>query len=1003
MEISQHYYTSFINRERGNAGFQVKAMSPAISPDTQNMILRLIAYRIPSSLDERAFKTHPRALRYYLFNEREALLISSRSNGNDPNGRPGNFFAHTLVVDPQIFTTVPPILYWESAFWCQEDTETRTTLQTLPDLPGDPELDIDAMWTFLQEGKRRAHFYKLLCAVIHGAGKQRRRIIIIDSDEHVAFWIAAVSCMLPPAYRPLLSFTTYHHDPYQSQFFITGTPPSVDLRLASEDYKSYFILNMQENKVSNVEHSLYAELAYGYATPEQYDNEMLTFFSRYAHRFPNPTVIDEQLDSIVLYARIMKKESSLSFSANELQAVRQALPTFEQMKYYEAQDIKDLKLLDDFLRRFYQASNNYDAEQLRQRIGTLLKKHKVPTDEIFKQDLIMYTRQIFGNYTSDIGTNAVKGLERLLQEYGQEKFIDQVNQADYLSMLFKLIQNPQLPHLIRMWQAIGPYLQPNMTTRNIFAESIDAWSNYAIDGVKNKARDTKSLGTLFRTLQTAIAPQGPLWFASLVKNASSDELPVEAYHLNSFYCAFVSPLSLEQREPYRNALRPLFSNLIEDEFAHDLAQTDVLKMLPAIRKWVMYVQRTQFHEPEALVAQGLATLRNHYQTQPEQWIMIARECLIDPQLSPVLGQWKARLLETAFSSLLLSQFELEHLPLYRQYSNDESLSARNRTIINGFLAMYDRHLTSQLSEELSKYAFSLSREMYHLELSNFCNNFFTAQLSDKDHFHLLTAFFVRQHEDLFWQIYWEKLCVMPTDTVARLLAFWFSPHPIQLPHPYITQDFLLALQRNLLHWQKMPDFQKTLSQMVHDPWYLAIQDSILIRKNVLFTKGQDLMKQMQKRLPNQKPDDDAEEQEQRLQDAMRRLFAKGSIRDNHLSMLRPIWEAYTPVQFWEAYKERLIQILLSDDAEQVLELFSFWFDASFSFLASQPFIAQSFFIGLPQVFELACKENEGDLRKMAQKLSTHIERAPAAYRWYALIESFLPEQPTEQRSRKFKR
>jgi hypothetical protein len=46
MEISQHYYTSFINRERGSAGFQVKAMSPGISPDTQNMILRLIAYRI---------------------------------------------------------------------------------------------------------------------------------------------------------------------------------------------------------------------------------------------------------------------------------------------------------------------------------------------------------------------------------------------------------------------------------------------------------------------------------------------------------------------------------------------------------------------------------------------------------------------------------------------------------------------------------------------------------------------------------------------------------------------------------------------------------------------------------------------------------------------------------------------------------------------------------------------------------------------------------------------
>src|SRR5579859_1185227 len=146
MEILQYYYTSFINKETGSAGFQVKAMSRDIRPETQAMIARLMAYRIPPALDERKINTHPIALRYYYLDAEECLLMCSQSNGNDPNGRPGNFFAHVLVADPTLFTSVPPIFYWNSDFWLTKDTSTRTELGTLPDLPGDPALDFDEMW-----------------------------------------------------------------------------------------------------------------------------------------------------------------------------------------------------------------------------------------------------------------------------------------------------------------------------------------------------------------------------------------------------------------------------------------------------------------------------------------------------------------------------------------------------------------------------------------------------------------------------------------------------------------------------------------------------------------------------------------------------------------------------------------------------------------------------------------------------------------------------------------
>src|SRR5216110_2242634 len=333
MDILQYYYTSFINKETGSAGFQVKAMSRDIRPDTQTMIARLMAYRIPPALNERTIDTHPVALRYYYLNAQECLLMCSQSNGNDPNGRPGNFFAHVLVADPSHFTTIPPICYWKSDFWLKEDKQTRTELGKLTDIPGDPELDIDEMWNFLQQKGHMEKFHKLMCAVVDGASS-RRRIIIIDDAEHVALWVAAVSCMFPPAYRPLLSFTTYHHDPYQSQFFITGTSKEAQFRLSPSDYESYFVLNMNENKVSDVKGSLYARLVLNFATSETYDTEMLDFFSMYASRFPSPTAINDQLDLIALYARIMREDGSVALSENGRRALLLVLPTFEQLKNY---------------------------------------------------------------------------------------------------------------------------------------------------------------------------------------------------------------------------------------------------------------------------------------------------------------------------------------------------------------------------------------------------------------------------------------------------------------------------------------------------------------------------------------------------------------------------------------------------------------------------------------------------------------------------------------------
>src|SRR2546421_5548797 len=265
MEIRQYYYTSYIHRQTGQAGFQIKAMSPGISPALQATIARLIDYRIPSACNTDALETHPLALLYFYTESGASILLCSRSSGKDEYGRPGNFFAHVVVLDLDAtpFTSTPPVFFWKSPFWRTGDPEEREAVVSLPVLPSfdvEPALDVEDIWHFLAQGQRRAWLYKLMCAVIQSR-KTQRRIVIFDTDEHVALWIAAVSCLLPPAYRPLLTFATYHHDPCQTPYLITGTATSSSLRALSADDLAYFLLDTATGQASPFEPSAYAELA----------------------------------------------------------------------------------------------------------------------------------------------------------------------------------------------------------------------------------------------------------------------------------------------------------------------------------------------------------------------------------------------------------------------------------------------------------------------------------------------------------------------------------------------------------------------------------------------------------------------------------------------------------------------------------------------------------------------------------------------------------------------
>src|SRR6266700_3726741 len=596
MAVLQHYYTSFVNKETGSAGFQVKAMSPGISPDTQSMISRLIAYRIPPTLNEYAIETHPIALRYYYKDPHESILLCSQSNGNDENGRPGNFFAHTLVLEPDIFTTVPPVLYWRSPMWQTKDPGNRTQLAPLRSFDEDSWLDIEKVWEFLAQGPRRKQFYKLMSEVVHSNTTQRR-IVIIDSADNVALWIAAVSCMLPPAYRPLLSFATYHHDPYQSWFLITGTTDDSAFRSAPEESVSHFVLDGKTNRTSPAEDSQYANLVRTYATPERYETYMLGFFLWYEQRFPKPTCIDERLDLFAFYVHLRRKKDPVTFSASILKVINIVLDTFEKLPASSDEDREELAHLKDVLEDARQKSRKVEVQEAYNRVVHLYQKHNIPTDDIFKDNLRYCTELLL---TDRIAEAAVRLLKQLHQMYNDDLFVTFVNQRDYLQYVVDTLLNSSHDKLLLIWKHIGPYLRPGSHSQVLFLRSLRMWENLLQNNLTPQANELLSL------IKNTLEGRELEWLRLLVGSTTGlPDLTIER-----FYWQLVSTLSLEQREPYRAIVQQVVPTIVDLEFGKELAASHLQSKIEVICRWVTYTTgRPAIKAPADILSDGLALLK----------------------------------------------------------------------------------------------------------------------------------------------------------------------------------------------------------------------------------------------------------------------------------------------------------------------------------------------------------------------------------------------------------
>lgn len=994
MSVLQHYYTSFVNRENGSAGFQVKAMSPGIPPDTQSTITRLIAYRIPPTLTEYDISRHPIALRYYYEGTHRSILLCSQSNGADENGRPGNFFAHTLVLEPDKFKRIPPILYWRSPFWRTKDPGTNTSINPLSNFDEEPTLDIENVWSFLAQRRRVEYFQKLMSAVIH-CNTSHRRIVIIDTADNVAMWVAAVSCMLPPDYRPMLSFATYHHDPYQAQFMITGTTSDSSFRASSEEYMSFFILNAETGKISDVESSPYAEeTAISARSIDEYESRLLNLFMRYPQRFPAPTVIDEQLDQMVRYARVLNQQNQIVLTSDDLQAISQALTIFEQSNKFTREDLLELNHLGITLSNAYETQPQLEQTIYKEysRIVALQKEHQIPTDEAAMNDLKRFTQRLVRDSHLE---QVLARLSNLRQTYGEDMFLSTVNHPDYLQWQYQLLKSANVQQLADVWTYLGSYIRMNQQSHRLLVLSL------SMLGTLRQAKRSKEGSPLLNAIVNAAAgrEQEVLELAA----AHYQELPPET--LEHFYCRFVTRFDLEMRVPYRTIVQRVCSDIHIYELRYEVSRGGIENGLVALERWIDHAKRQRMTSIPVLIDEGLHRLQLLYQNLPQQWYELVPSILTSKSLEPLPQDWEDHLVDTALSKVSLSHFSPTDIKMCKKYQTRRGLSEETRTVVDGLLAMESGELDVDLQERLHKRFIHLPPHAYQEEAHHFIREFLHKCASKESHNFMVNAIFTWDHSEYFWQPYWETLSEMlihasSVDQAIRLLTYWFTTTPDTFQMPYTAHYFLLSLPQKLEEVQKVRGFQNvvrqinSLSEKQKLEWHPLVQNYFVGRKNVFVSVGQSLAEQLQKRRASQNTEEEARvraaREKEELDARVATLFEGQKIRQSHKQNLLSVYRGEQLEQFWASYWEKFTQVLLSRDADSILELLAFWFDESFETLLKMHVIPQGFFLGLVEALEAAKKERS--FRERARQISAKGIKNTQAYPWYGIVQDYFAEQ-----------
>jgi hypothetical protein len=197
-------------------GWGVKETSPGLSRDLVRRMMSGVSARLdgvpglskfPS---DRELEGRSRRLAYCLVDGHVTLWHSVEA-GNDASGRRGNVFVHA-VSEALKATATRPIDYWRSEDWLVPFGVQEVASARIPESIGrGAGATIRAFLDFLLTGEVPRVFVLpwLLAAVEEAVRTSTSAVIITDSPDEAAGWLAAFSYLTAPQLAQRISFVTF--------------------------------------------------------------------------------------------------------------------------------------------------------------------------------------------------------------------------------------------------------------------------------------------------------------------------------------------------------------------------------------------------------------------------------------------------------------------------------------------------------------------------------------------------------------------------------------------------------------------------------------------------------------------------------------------------------------------------------------------------------------------------------------------------------------------------
>lgn len=262
MSFKQAFYTSCEQGLGGGKGFQFKAASEGIEPLLFSQIERLGLYVPPLTAPSRPTTEElgqfPISLAFQLLGDGSAVLVQAKYIGVDYTDRYGNFFSHSLVSQNPYRdfcqnNQLLPIETWRSETWAGADNDASAELPVVEIIRSGSDINDESIFAFLRDPVRQEMLPNFITAVVE-AINTNRRLIIVDTNENIAFWIAVASYALPYHFVLKLTFNTYVRDPYQTEALITGTTDDTTFNFASHEIEhQFFVFDLKGSRFTPIE------------------------------------------------------------------------------------------------------------------------------------------------------------------------------------------------------------------------------------------------------------------------------------------------------------------------------------------------------------------------------------------------------------------------------------------------------------------------------------------------------------------------------------------------------------------------------------------------------------------------------------------------------------------------------------------------------------------------------------------------------------------------------